>query len=103
MAAGAVLFSVDETSPALSALKRQEFHSLTAKLLYLAKRAMSDLRTVVSFLTTRVKAPTVFVFVSSSHTGVSYDGLLSSSGAKRVCCDAKACCHANECVAVVLP
>jgi hypothetical protein len=57
--AGAELFSVDETSPTLCALKHQEFHLLTAKSLYLAKRARPDLLTVVSFLTTRVQAPTV--------------------------------------------
>jgi hypothetical protein len=57
--AGAELFSVDETSPTPRALKYQEFHSLTAKLLYLVKRARPDLLTVVSFLNTKVQAPTL--------------------------------------------
>jgi hypothetical protein len=52
------LFSVDEVSPMLGDMKRKEFHSLTAKLLYQAKRARPDLLTVVSFLTTRVQRPT---------------------------------------------
>jgi hypothetical protein len=52
------LFSVDEASPMLGDKKRKEFHSLTAKLLYQAKRARPDLLTVVSFLTTRVQRPT---------------------------------------------
>ena len=40
-------------TPALS----EEFHHLTAKTLFLSKRACPDLQTTVAFLTTRVKAP----------------------------------------------
>jgi hypothetical protein len=39
--------------------KKAYFHTVTAKLLYLAKRARPDILTVVSFLCTRVKLPTV--------------------------------------------
>jgi hypothetical protein len=38
---------------------RQLFHTIVAKLLYLAKRARPDIMAVVSFLCTRVKAPTL--------------------------------------------
>jgi hypothetical protein len=51
------LFAVNEESPLLSTSKCQEFHSSTAKLLYLAKRTKPDLLTTVSFLTTRVQNP----------------------------------------------
>jgi hypothetical protein len=35
------------------------YHTVTAKLLYLAKRARPDILTVVSFLCTRVTGPTI--------------------------------------------
>ena len=44
-------------APKLSPALREEFHSVVAKLLYLAKRARPDLLTVVSFLTRRTLAP----------------------------------------------
>ncbi len=53
------LFKVDESKPILSDNERSEFHSTTAKLLYLSKRARPDLLTALSFLTTRVKQPTI--------------------------------------------
>jgi hypothetical protein len=52
------LFSVDEALPMLGDMKRKEVYSLTAKLLYQAKRSRPDLLTVVSFLTTRLQRPT---------------------------------------------
>ena len=52
------LLNVSE-SPLLPALLKDDFHSLTARLLYLAKRTRPDLLTAVSFLTTRTTAPTV--------------------------------------------
>lgn len=38
--------------------KAKDFHSAVAKLLYLAKRVRGDILTAVSYLTTRVRAPT---------------------------------------------
>jgi hypothetical protein len=46
-------------SPLLPEKERERFHSLTAKLLYMAKRARPDILTTVSFLTTRVLEATV--------------------------------------------
>ena len=47
-------FVVDESLPELDAHKSSEFHSTTAKLLYLMKRARPDLETGVLFLMGRV-------------------------------------------------
>ncbi len=51
-------FVVDESSPPLGEGDRKVFHSQTAKVLYLAKRARPDILTVVSFLCTRVQSAT---------------------------------------------
>ena len=51
------LFEIHE-SPLLTDVFREEFHSLVAKLLYLAKRVRPDLLVSVSFLSTRVLKPT---------------------------------------------
>jgi hypothetical protein len=48
-------FIVDEESQMLSECERKYFHSTTAKLLYLAKRARPDILTLVIFLCTRVQ------------------------------------------------
>jgi hypothetical protein len=56
--AGASLFEVSEESKLLDTEKQKFFHSLTAKLLYLAKRARPDLLLAVSFLARRVQCPT---------------------------------------------
>ncbi|MBS0645922.1 MAG: hypothetical protein JSR97_04975 [Verrucomicrobia bacterium] len=48
------LFSVDEMSKDLDKGKREKFHSVVAKLLYMAKRGRPDILTAVAFLTTRV-------------------------------------------------
>ena len=52
------LFTVDEKSPLLDSQRAMRFHSDTASLLYLGKRTRPDLLLAVSFLTTRVNAPT---------------------------------------------
>jgi len=44
-------------SPLLDNDAKKKFHTMVAKLLYLAKRARPDLLTVVSFLCTKVKTP----------------------------------------------
>jgi hypothetical protein len=48
------LFKVNPDCTKLDRVKRERFHSLVAKLLYLAKRGRPDILTAVSFLTTRV-------------------------------------------------
>lgn len=52
------LFHVDDKSPKLEKEKKEKFHSVVAKLLYMAKRARPDILTAVSFLTTRCVEPT---------------------------------------------
>jgi hypothetical protein len=52
------LFDIDEFSPKLDQKRKELFHTLTAKLLYLSKRARPELSTAISFLTTRVLYPT---------------------------------------------
>ena len=52
------LFSIDPNSPLINITDSQFFHTSTAKLLFLAKRARPDILTAVAFLTTRVKSPT---------------------------------------------
>ena len=52
------LFTVDEKSPLLDSQRAMRFHSDTASLLYLGKRTRPDLLLAVSFLSTRVNAPT---------------------------------------------
>jgi hypothetical protein len=52
------LFDVRE-SPALNEADKSRFHTLVAKLLYLAKRSRPDILLAVSFLTTRVTCSTV--------------------------------------------
>ena len=52
------LFHVNEDCASLSDDLSDIFHSVTAKLLYLEKRARPDIETAVAFLTTRVTNPT---------------------------------------------
>jgi hypothetical protein len=52
-------FIVDEHAQRFEESKKKYFHSTTAKLLYLAKRARPDILTVVIFLCTRVQEATV--------------------------------------------
>jgi hypothetical protein len=53
-----MFFAVDNNIALLPTKDRKQFHTTTAKLLYLAKRSHPDLLTTTSFLCTRVKAPT---------------------------------------------
>jgi hypothetical protein len=50
------LFNIRE-APALDDPRREEFHSLVAKILYLAKRTRPDVLLPIAFLTTRVQKP----------------------------------------------
>ena len=52
------LLNVDLDSPLLNNKRKENFHSLTAKLLYLIKRARLDMELVTTFLTTQVSNPT---------------------------------------------
>jgi hypothetical protein len=52
------LFKISDVSVLLDQQKREFFHSLTAKFLYLAKRVRPDILTAVSFLVKRVSKPT---------------------------------------------
>ena len=46
------LFQVDDNCPLLDEKQAEVFHSVTAKLLYLEKRARPDMETAISFLIT---------------------------------------------------
>jgi hypothetical protein len=61
-------FTLTQDAAALPDKQRKFFHSTTAKLLYLAKRARPDVLTVTSFLCTRVKAPTIEDLKKLVHT-----------------------------------
>ena len=52
------LMNVDPDSKLLCSKKRENFHSTTAKLLYLVKRARPDMELVTTFMTSRVSNPT---------------------------------------------
>ena len=52
------LFYIDDKSPRLSSAKKDIFHSITSKVLWISQRSRPDLDTAVSFLCTRVKGPT---------------------------------------------
>ena len=56
--ATANLFAIAEDSPLLSSDDKMEFHSATAKLLYLAKRVRPEILTACSFLASRVTCAT---------------------------------------------
>ena len=56
--ATADLFEVDVDSPRLSKRDSEDFHSNTAKLLFLSKRTRPDICVPVSFLTSRVQEST---------------------------------------------
>lgn len=53
------LFDVDPESPLLNVEDKTYFHSVVAKVYYLAKRVRPDVLTALSFLTTRTSAPTL--------------------------------------------
>lgn len=52
------LFVIRDGAAPLDPEKALEFHSIVAKLLYLAKRTRPDILTSIAFLSTRVQAPT---------------------------------------------
>ena len=52
------LFNVRKTSPRLNRAEADEFHSMTARLLFAAKRARPDIQIAVAYLCTRVREPT---------------------------------------------
>ena len=52
------LFSVNDESEPLEESKKEIFHSVVAKLLYIAKRARPDVETAIAFLCTRVSKST---------------------------------------------
>eukprot|EP00957_Ditylum_brightwellii_P067420 5117834-Ditylum_brightwellii.AAC.1 len=49
------LFNMDPECEALGKLLARQFHTSTAKLLFLCKKARPDVQTAVAFLTTHVK------------------------------------------------
>jgi hypothetical protein len=53
------LFDVNENATKLLAAESEKYHQMTAKLLYLSKRARPDIQPTVAFLCTRVKQPNV--------------------------------------------
>ena len=52
------IFSVDHESPKLTGNKKETFHLVRAKVLWISQRSRPDLDTTVSFLCTQVKEPT---------------------------------------------
>jgi len=57
------LLAVSDQAEELNDINRQKFHSMVAKLLYIAKRSRPDIMFVVNFLCTRVLKPTVEDFL----------------------------------------
>jgi hypothetical protein len=51
------LFEINDTARKLTPEQAEQFHHVTAQLLYLCKRARPDIQTAVSFLCTRVTQP----------------------------------------------
>jgi hypothetical protein len=52
------LFEIDENSPVLTTEKRETFHRVVAKLLYVSKRGRLDIQLTTAFLCTRVSFST---------------------------------------------
>lgn len=61
------LFTVDKQSERLDDARADTFHHLTAKLLYLGKRARPDIQPAISYLTTRVTQPNVLAVQSNTY------------------------------------
>lgn len=61
-------FTINHQAPKLSEVQCKVFHTTTAKLLYLAKRARPDILTVTSFLCMRVKDPSAEDLQKLIHT-----------------------------------
>jgi hypothetical protein len=53
------LFKVDEDVVKLDEARAKAFHNITAKEIYVAKRARLDISLSIAFLTTRVKGPNI--------------------------------------------
>ena len=53
------LFTIDPNSELLDESRSKNFHSITAKLLYVSNRARVDLKLVIAFLCTRVSKSTL--------------------------------------------
>ncbi len=53
------LFKVDEDAVKLDQAKAKAFHNITAKGIYVTKRARPDISLSIAFLTTRVKGPDI--------------------------------------------
>ena len=56
--AGVNLFDINNLSQELGSVDKEKFHSTVASLLYLAKRVRPDLLLAISYLSTRISAPT---------------------------------------------
>jgi len=57
--ASRTLFEINKESPQLTKERKDIFHSVTAKLLYVSLRGRPDLLLAICFLATRVTAPTI--------------------------------------------
>jgi hypothetical protein len=53
------LFKVDEDAVKFDQARAKAFHNITAKGIYVAKRARPDISLSIAFLTTRVKGPDI--------------------------------------------
>ena len=53
------LFKVDEDATKIDQARAKVFHTLTAKMIYVTKRARPNISLAVAFLTTRVKGPNI--------------------------------------------
>ena len=53
------LFRVDDDAVMLEQKVAKAFHNITAKAIYVTKRARPDISVAVAFLTTRVKRPNI--------------------------------------------
>jgi len=51
------LFNINDGAKKLPEEKKQLFHHIIAKLLYLCRRTQQDIQTAIAFLCTRVKSP----------------------------------------------
>lgn len=57
--AKANLYIIDENAELLNEDKKERFHSVVAKLCYIAERSRLDIKPAMSFLRTRVQKPTI--------------------------------------------
>jgi hypothetical protein len=78
------LFSINHNAPKLSDKDRQRFHTCTARLLYISKRIRPDILLAISFLASRVLAPTT-QDESKLHRVIRYLRSTSDLGLKLEC------------------